>query len=190
MENLKRAILEKGTMIDDRIVKVDAFLNHQIDPKLVAEMGECFYEHFKNKKISKVVTIESSGIAPALMTALKLNVEMIFIKKTNPSTMIDAITTTVHSFTKNKTYSVCMESGYLNEDDTVLFIDDFLANGEAFRGAEEIIKKTGAKIAGVGIVIEKEFQKGHDYILKQGYDLYCLASINTIRNGVITFESN
>lgn len=188
MENLKRAILEKGTMIDDRIVKVDAFLNHQIDPKLTSEMGECFYEHFKDKKITKVVTIESSGIAPALMTALKLNVEMIFIKKTNPSTMINPITTTVHSFTKNKTYSVCMESGYLNEHDTVLFIDDFLANGEAFRGAETIIKQTGANIIGVGIVIEKEFQEGHTYIQEQGYDLYCLASINNIQNGIVTFE--
>lgn len=188
MENLKQAIIERGTLIGDQIVKVDSFLNHQIDPKLVNEMGECFYKYFKDKGITKVVTIESSGIAPAFIAAYHFNVPMIFIKKTHPSTMCNPITSTVHSFTKNKTYTVCMDEGYLDENDKVLFIDDFLANGEAFKGAEEIIKQTKASIAGVGIVIEKEFQKGHEYIINQGYDLYCLASIKCMKDGIVTFK--
>lgn len=188
MDSLKQAIIERGTLIGDQVVKVDSFLNHQIDPKLTNEMGECFYEHFKDKGITKIVTIESSGIAPSFVASLHFNVPMIFIKKTHPSTMKDPITATVHSFTKNKTYTVCMDKGYLNENDKVLFIDDFLANGEAFKGAEEIIKQTKAQIVGVGIVIEKEFQRGHDYILKQGYDLYSLASITSMKDGKVTFR--
>lgn len=188
MENLKRAIIEKGTLIGDSIVKVDSFLNHQIDPQLTNEMGKCFYEHFKDKGITKIVTIESSGIAPSFVASLYFNVPMVFIKKTHPSTMENPITATVHSFTKNKTYTVCMDKGYLNENDKVLFIDDFLANGEAFKGAEEIIKQTEAEIVGVGIVIEKEFQQGHAYIIKQGYDLYSLASIISMKDGHVIFK--
>lgn len=188
MENLKQAIIERGTLIGDEIVKVDSFLNHQIDPQLVNEMGECFYEYFKDKGITKILTVESSGIAPSFVAALKFNVPMIFIKKTHPSTMMNPITATVHSFTKNKTYTVCMDKGYLNENDKVLFIDDFLANGEAFKGVEEIVKQTKAEIAGVGIVIEKEFQKGHAYIVDKGYDLYCLASIISMKDGKVKFK--
>ncbi|NCC55256.1 MAG: xanthine phosphoribosyltransferase [Erysipelotrichia bacterium] len=187
MEHLKQAIRERGALISEDIIKVDAFLNHQIDPQLVNEMGDCFYDHFKEKGITKVVTIESSGIAPALLCAMKLNVEMIFIKKTNPSTMQNPLCASVHSFTKNKTYQVCIDKTYLNASDKVLFIDDFLANGEAFKGAEQIIQQSGATIVGVGIVIEKAFQKGHRYILEKGYDLHCLASIASTKNGLISF---
>lgn len=187
MKNLKDAIETKGTIINDEVVKVDSFLNHQIDCSLVTEMGESFYEHFKNSNITKVVTIESSGVAPSFAAACKFGVPMIFIKKAQPSTMQNPVSYEVFSFTKNKHYTICMEKDYLTKNDNVLFIDDFLANGEAFKAAEVLIKECGAKVAGVGIVIEKAFQKGHQYILDQGYNLCCLASIASIENKKITW---
>lgn len=177
MNKLKKTIEEKGVFINEDVLKVDSFLNHQIDVDLVEEMGQQFYEHFKDAGITKVVTIESSGIAPAYACARRLGTNMIFIKKSMPSTMIDPLYTSVYSFTKQKEYPICIEKGMLAPDDRVLFIDDFLANGEAFKGAEQLIRQTGAQIAGIGICIEKRFQKGHDYIVKAGYDLYSLASI-------------
>ena len=170
MKALKNAIETRGHFINDEVLKVDAFLNHQIDCSLVDEMGNEFYEHFKNKGITKVVTIESSGIAPAYATAIRLNVPLIFIKKTQPSTMIDPAFAEVFSFTKNKTYPICIEKEYLKKGDKVLFIDDFLANGEAFKGTENLIAQAQAEIVGVGMVIEKAFQKGHAYITEKGYD--------------------
>ena len=171
MKALKNAIETRGHFINDEVLKVDAFLNHQIDCSLVDEMGNEFYEHFKNKGITKVVTIESSGIAPAYATAIRLNVPLIFIKKTQPSTMIDPAFAEVFSFTKNKTYPICIEKEYLKKGDKVLFIDDFLANGEAFKGTENLIAQAQAEIVGVGMVIEKAFQKGHAYIAEKGYDV-------------------
>lgn len=187
MKALQEAIETRGYFITDEILKVDAFLNHQIDCNLVDEMGKEFYEHFKNKGITKVITIESSGIAPAYAAAFRLNVPLIFIKKTQPSTMQNPAFAEVFSFTKNKTYPICLEKEYLSADDKILFVDDFLANGEAFRGAESLINQVGATITGVGIVIEKSFQKGHSYITENGYDLYALASIAEVKNKKITW---
>lgn len=188
MNKLEKYILEKGKFIDSNVLKVDSFLNHQIDPVLMKEMGDEFYEYFKNHGITKIVTIETSGIAPALMCALRMDVPLVFIKKTHPSTMSNPLTASVHSFTKNKTYSVCLDKEFISSNDRILFIDDFLANGEAFKGAEEIINQANAKICGVGMVIEKAFQKGHQYILDKGYDLYALASIKKFEDGIIEFE--
>ena len=141
MQALKEAIETRGSIISDKIVKVDSFLNHQVDVRLVTEMGEDFYNHFKDAGITKVLTLETSGITPAFATAIKLDVPFIFIKKAQPSTMNNPVTTKVFSFTKNKVYEICMERDYLSADDKVLFIDDFLANGEAFRAVEnEFIK--------------------------------------------------
>lgn len=187
MNKLKQVILEQGKLIDDDILKVDRFLNHQIDCSLVKEMGEAFWQHFKEKPITKIVTIETSGIAPSIFCGLLFNVPVIFIKKTQPSTMQDPVFSEVFSFTKQKTYTVCLEKEFLTEDDHVLFIDDFLANGEAFHGAEKLIEQCGATIEGVGIVIEKAFQAGHQYIIDQGYDLYALASIASMKEGTIVW---
>lgn len=188
MQLLKEAILKQGKILDGNVLKVDAFLNHQIDPQLTEQMAQTFYEHFRDKGITKVVTIESSGIAPAIMTALKLNVPMVFIKKTTPSTMLHPLSETVHSFTKNKTVTICMDHEYISEEDHVLFIDDFLANGEAYRGVESLMKQAGATIGGVGIVIEKSFQQGHQYIVDSGVDFLALASIKRFENGEIEFN--
>ncbi|MCF0106662.1 MAG: xanthine phosphoribosyltransferase [Holdemanella sp.] len=185
MQLLKEAIETKGRVIDDKIIKIDSFLNHQVDVELVSAMADDLYEHYKDAGITKIITLETSGIAPAFATALKMNVPFVFIKKAMPSTMMNPVTTKVFSFTKNKVYEVCMERDFVSENDKVLFIDDFLANGEAFKACETLIKACGAELKGVGIVVEKAFQNGHKYIVDKGYDLYCLASIDTIKDGKI-----
>lgn len=187
MELLKKAILEKGKIIDGNILKVDAIINHQVYPELMEAMGNNIYEHFKNQNITKVVTVESSGIAPAVFVALRMHVPLVFMKKTKPSTMMDPLTSEVVSFTKNKKYTLCMEREYISKDDRVLLVDDFLASGEAFKGVETIIEQTGATLVGVGILIEKSFQQGHQYIVDKGYDLYSLADIKSLENGEIKF---
>ncbi len=187
MKLLVDAILEKGKILEGNILKVDTIINHQIDPVLMDKIGDEFYHYFKDKDITKVITVESSGIAPALMCALKLNVPLLFLKKTQPSTMNDPLTAEVFSYTKNKQYTLCAEKSFIADDDKLLFIDDFLANGEAFKGVEEIISQTNAQLVGVGILIEKSFQAGHDYIINQGYDLYSLANITSFDDGKITF---
>lgn len=188
MKVLENAILDKGKILENDILKVDAIINHQIDPQLMEALGNEFYEHFKDKQITKVLTVESSGIAPALMCALKLNVPLVFLKKALPSTMINPLTSEVFSYTKNKHYTLCMEKEFLDDQDRILFIDDFLANGEAFRGVENIVNQTNASIVGVGILIEKSFQAGHEYIVNKGYDLYSLADIISFKNGLIQFS--
>lgn len=181
-------ILEKGQILNGNILKIDAIVNHQIDPVLMDQVGDEFYNHFKDKGITKVVTVESSGIAPALMCALKLNVPVLYLKKALPSTMLDPLTSTVFSYTKNKQYTLCAERQYIQDNDRILFIDDFLANGEAFKGVEAIIKQTSAELVGVGVLVEKSFQDGHAYIVNNGYDLYSLANIVSFENGIIQFE--
>lgn len=187
MKLLVDAILDKGKILEGNILKVDTIINHQIDPVLMDEIGDEFYNHFKNKGITKVITVESSGIAPAMMCALKLNVPLLFLKKAQPSTMSNPLTSEVFSYTKNKHYTLCAERSFIDDNDKLLFIDDFLANGEAFRGVEKIIQQTNAELVGVGILIEKSFQSGHDYIVDKGYDFYSLANITSFDDGKITF---
>ena len=187
MKVLVDAILEKGQILEGNILKVDTIINHQIDPVLMDQIGDEFYNYYKDKGITKVVTVESSGIAPALMTALKLNVPLLFLKKTLPSTMGNPLTSEVFSYTKNKHYTLCAERNFIDDNDKILFIDDFLANGEAFKGVEEIVGQTNAELVGIGILIEKSFQAGHDYIVNKGYDLYSLANIVSFENGVVRF---
>ena len=190
MKVLIDAIREKGVILQGDILKVDAIVNHQIDPILMDQIGEAFYDHFKDCNITKVITVESSGIAPALMCALKLNVPVLFLKKSLPSTMMNPVTAEVISYTKNKRYTLCGDRSFINDNDRVLFIDDFLANGEAFRGVETILSQTNAKLVGVGILIEKSFQPGHDYIVNKGYDLFSLANITSFKDGKITFKED
>lgn len=185
MNKLEQYIKENGKVINGEILKVDTFLNHQVDPALMKEIGENFYNYFKKYPINKVVTIETSGIAPALMCAACFGVPMVFIKKAVPSTMSDAYHAEVFSFTKNKTYHISVSKEFLSENDHILFIDDFLANGEAFLGVENICKEAKATIEGVGIVIDKAFQKGHQKIIDKGYDLCSLAQIAALdENGI------
>ena len=154
MKILEDMILERGIAVNEDILKVDSFVNHQVDPELMKNIGNEFAEHFKGQGITKVATIESSGIAPALMTALALNVPMLILKK-QPSKILnqDLYQTVVTSYTKGTSYELTLSKNFISENDHVLIIDDFLANGEAATGAIRLIRKAHATIAGVGILI-------------------------------------
>ena len=188
MKIIEDMILERGIAVNEDILKVDSFVNHQVDPELMKNIGDEFAEHFKGQGITKVATIESSGIAPALMTALALNVPMLILKK-QPSKILnqDLYQTVVTSYTKGTSYELTLSKNFISENDHVLIIDDFLANGEAATGAIRLIRKAHATIAGVGILIEKSFQPGYEKLTEQGIDVYSLARIAKLGEGVIEF---
>lgn len=188
MKILEDMILERGIAVNEDILKVDSFVNHQVDPELMKNIGDEFAEHFKGQGITKVATIESSGIAPALMTALALNVPMLILKK-QPSKILnqDLYQTVVTSYTKGTSYELTLSKNFISENDHVLIIDDLLANGEAATGAIRLIRKAHATIAGVGILIEKSFQPGYEKLTEQGIDVYSLARIAKLGEGVIEF---
>lgn len=190
MKILEEKILAEGKAVDGDILKVDGFVNHQVDPYLMKQIGEEFANHYKEQGITKVVTIESSGIAPALMAALSLDVPMVILKK-QPSKVLndDLFQTVVTSFTKGTSYELSLSQKFINENDHVLIIDDFLANGEAATGAIRLLRKAHATIAGVGILIEKSFQPGREKLLEQGVDVFSLARISKLEKDVIEFIS-
>ena len=177
---LQERILQFGTVPKEGILKVDNFLNHIIDPKLVMELGKELANRFKDTPIDKVLTIEASGIAPALGVALELDVPLLFAKKSIPSTMADGYYTRVHSFTKNKDYDIFVSKQYINKGENILIIDDFLAMGNAILGMKELITQGGGNCVGVGIVIEKSFQKGRDILLKEGLHLESLVRLKSV----------
>lgn len=163
-------------------------MNHQVDAQLMYEMGTYFKEYFKNHNITKIFTIESSGIAPTAMTALQMSLPMVTLKKQGSKILNgDVYQTTVHSFTKGTDYELTLSKKYINEDDNILIIDDFLANGEAALGAARLVENAGAKVAGIGIVIEKSFQPGPKLLEEKGYDVYSLARIARLDKDVIEF---
>lgn len=189
MRELEQAIIERGTVLGKDLLKVDSFLNHAIDTALMEQIGKAFAAHFQNKGITKVVTVETGGIAPAYETARQLGVPMVFCKKTEPSTMQNPVWTEVFSYTKQKPYVICVEEGCFGETDRLLFIDDFLANGEAFKGVQRLAAACCAKLAGCGICIEKAAQKGHDIVVQSGADLCVLAAIDSMdENGIVFMQ--
>ncbi|GAA0076274.1 xanthine phosphoribosyltransferase [Clostridium sp. CTA-5] len=188
MESLHKRILEEGKALSENVLKVDSFLNHQVDPDLMYEMGTYFKKYFEEHKITKIFTIESSGIAPAVMTAMQMNLPMVILKKQGSKILkSDVYQTTVHSFTKDMNYELTLQKKYINEDDNILIIDDFLANGEAALGAARLVEGAGAKVGGIGIVIEKSFQPGPQLLKEKGYDVYSLARIAKLGKGNIEF---
>lgn len=188
MKLLEDKIRSEGIAVNDNILKVDSFINHQVDPELMMEIGKALAEHFEGKGVTKVATIESSGIAPALTCAMALGVPMVILKKQPSKTLNDDLyQTIVTSYTKGTSYELTMSSKYVNENDHVLIVDDFLANGEAATGALRLIRKAHATIAGIGIVIEKSFQPGHDKLTAQGIDVYSLARIKKLDKDYIEF---
>ncbi|WP_066398368.1 xanthine phosphoribosyltransferase [Neobacillus mesonae] len=189
MELLEERIKQDGQALSEHVLKVDSFLNHQIDPKLMQEIGKEFASRFSNESITKIVTIESSGIAPAVMAGLYLNVPVVFARKRKSLTLSEGLlTASVHSFTKNETNEISISKKYVNEDDNVLIIDDFLANGQAALGLIEIVKKSGAHVAGIGIVIEKSFQDGAEKLKELGIRVESLAQIAALSNGKVIFK--
>lgn len=188
MELLKEKIRTEGRVVSEKILKVDSFLNHQIDPLLMQALGQEFAQRFQGEKITKVLTLEASGIAVAIMTALALKVPLIFAKKKRPSTMItQAYFGRVHSYTKDEDVDIMVSKNYLNSNDHILVIDDFLATGEAARGMVEIVEQAGAVLVGVGIVIEKAFQEGGQLLRDSGVRVESLARIAKLEKDMIHF---
>ncbi len=188
MKELKEKILEEGIVIGPEILKVDSFLNQQIDCELIQKIGDEFAEHFKDKNIDKVLTVESSGIAPALATALRLGVKCVFARKKQSLTTGDEVYhSSVYSFTKQVTNELIVSKNFLHEGENVLMIDDFLANGQAAKGMVAIIRQAGANPVGVGIVIEKSFSDGRKVIEDMGLDVKSLARIKSLSNEKIEF---
>lgn len=188
MKLLEEKILKDGIAVSEDILRVDSFINHQVDPVLMAEIGKEFASHFEGHNITKVATIESSGIAPALTCAAALGIPMIILKKQPSKTLnSDLYQTIVTSYTKGTSYELTLSSKFVTSNDHVLIIDDFLANGEAATGALRLIRKSHATIAGVGVIIEKAFQPGREKLEAQGIEVYALARIAKLGAGVIEF---
>lgn len=189
MKLLKEKIKQDGVVLSDSILKVDSFLNHQIDPVLMKEIGDEFVKRFQNENITKILTIESSGISPAVMAGLNLGVNVIFARKRKSLTLVDELyTASVHSFTKNVTNEIAVSKSFINENDHVLVIDDFLANGQAALGLLDIVEQAGATVAGIGIVIEKAFQDGGKLLRNKGIRVESLAEIEKLDNGQVIFK--
>ncbi|MFM0855057.1 xanthine phosphoribosyltransferase [Streptococcus suis] len=190
MKALEARILKDGQVLGENILKVDSFLTHQVDFRLMKEMGQVLADAYRSKGITKVVTIEASGIAPAVYVAESLDVPMIFAKKHKNITMTEGILTAeVYSFTKQVTSTVSIASKFLSPEDRVLIVDDFLANGQAAKGLIDIIQQAEAQVIGVGIIIEKSFQDGRQLLLDAGVPVTSLARIEKFQDGQVVFAA-
>ena len=188
MKLLEDRILAEGNVLSPAILKVDSFINHQVDPVLMQEMGRDIADHFKDQGVTKVMTIESSGISPALFVACELGVPLLILKKQSSAILkTDVIQTEVVSFTKEISYQLTLARKYLSDTDHVLLVDDFLANGEAATGALRLIRKANATVAGLGVLIEKSFQPGREKLNSQGLHVYSLARIAEMDVDHITY---
>lgn len=189
MKLLEDYISEKGRLVGKDIVKVDSFLNHQVDPLLMQAMGKEIKRLFADTEITKVLTIEASGIAIAVMAALELNVPMVFAKKNATKNLSpDVYATTITSFTHGRDYDVRVAKDFLGKDDKILIIDDFLANGAALQGLIEIVNQSGASVAGCAIAIEKGFQDGGKKLREKGYRIESLAIIEGFADSKVLFK--
>ena len=189
MEVLKKRILLEGKALPGNILKVDSFLNHQIDPQLMQAVGREFAARFCDLAVTKVLTLEASGIAPALFTGLALGVPVLFAKKTTAGNMDQqAFSAQVKSYTRGREYTIRVSRTYLNDHETVLIIDDFLAHGQAALGLADIVTQSGASLAGIGIIIEKGFQDGGNLLRNLGIRVESLAIIKDMSDGQITFS--
>ncbi|CAK1240675.1 xanthine phosphoribosyltransferase [Fructobacillus evanidus] len=190
MKELEARIKEDARVLGADILKVDSFLNHQIDPKLMQAMGAEFARLFKDQGITKVITVEASGIAPAVMAGLNLDVPVVFARKSKSRILSDdAYTADVYSYTKQSTNQIRIDKRFLSADDNVLLIDDFLANGQALLGMKALADDAGATIVGAGIVIEKSFQPGRQAAIEAGLtNIHSLAKIDAFEDGQVVFD--
>ena len=186
---LQKKILADGIIKSGDVLKVDSFLNHQIDVPFISELGKIFKKLFASRPVTKILTIEASGIGIACLTAIHMGVPVVFAKKSAGSNMdADVYSTEIKSFTHNKTNHVIVSKKYLNGGDHILIIDDFLANGCALLGLIDIVKKSGATLEGAGIVIEKGFQHGGQEIRDMGIRLESLAIVDSMTDDSLTFR--
>lgn len=189
MESLKQRILAEGKTLGSSILKVDSFLNHQVDVSFLNEIGKEFKKRFADEKVTKILTIEASGIAIACLTAQYFGVPVVFAKKTEAANQdTEVYESEVYSFTRKKSYKIKVSKKYLSAKDCVLIIDDFLAEGKAANGLINIVDQAGASLAGVGIVIEKGFQQGGKGLRDRGVRLESLTIVDSMENGRITFR--
>lgn len=182
--------MQDGRSLPGGILKVDSFLNHQLDPNLMYEIAEEFRRRFAGKKFNKIVTIEASGIAPAIMLGYIMQLPVVFIKKKQPKTMDNMLVSEVKSFTKNRVYTVCISRNFLIPDDHIVFIDDFLAYGNAALGTIDLANQAGATIEGMGFIIEKGFQGGGDRLRQMGYNVQSLAIIDSLDDCKISIRKD
>lgn len=188
MRQLEDKIKTEGRALSNQVLKVDAFLNHQVDPELMQAIGKEFAARFRNHSIDRIVTLESSGIAPAMMTALELGIPFVFARKRKSLTLQDdLVEADVYSFTKQETNRISLSRRFVQPGERILVIDDFLANGEAALGLTQLVESAGATVAGVGIVIEKSFQPGREKLITRGYEVESLARIAKLEVGNISF---
>ena len=190
MEQLKSKILAEGSVLGNGILKVDSFINHQVDPTLMNECGKEFAKLFANLGATKVLTAEISGIAPALTTALHLNLPVVYARKTKPVTMPDQVFLTLApSHTKGRMVELIVSPDYLGRGERVLIIDDFLATGATILGLIRLAETAGAQVVGVGALIEKDFEGGREALSKLGLPVHSLAVISSLENNTITFAN-
>ena len=191
MELLKERIRKDGVVKEGNVLKVDRFLNHQMDVKLFREIGKEFKKRFEGEDINKILTIEASGIGIACVVAEIFDVPVVFAKKTQTKNIAgDVYTTKVESFTHGRVYDIIVSKEFLGEGDHVLLIDDFLANGKALEGLAKLVKDSGAELVGAGVVIEKGFQVGGDIIRSKGIHLESLAIVESMdeKTGEVVFR--
>ncbi len=189
MEQLKKRILSDARIKNGNIIKVDGFINHQIDINLMNEIGKEFKSLFEGEDITKIITIEASGIAVACLAALHFNVPVVFAKKSESKNIDGEVyKTVVTSYTRGKDYTVILEKRHLTSADRVLIVDDILATGKAQKGLLDISQQAGAEVAGIGIVIEKGFQGGGDKLRGAGYNVQSLAIIDSMENNTVVFR--
>ena len=190
MQLLKDRILKDGIVKEGNVLKVDSFLNHQMDISLFEEIGKEFKKRFEGESINKILTIEASGIGIACIAARYFNVPVVFAKKSKTKNIAgDVYTSRVESFTHGRIYDIMVSKDFLNSNDRVLLIDDFLANGCALEGLAELVRNAGATLVGAGIVIEKGFQRGGDLLRSNGVRVESLAIIDRMdESGSITFR--
>ena len=192
MQLLKDRIRKDGKIKEGNVLKVDSFLNHQMDVKLFQEIGKEFKRRFEGEEITKILTIEASGIGIACVAAEVFDVPVVFAKKTQTKNIAgDVYTKKVESFTHGRVYDIIVSREFLGKGDKVLLIDDFLANGKALEGLAELVKKSGAELVGAGVVIEKGFQVGGDIIRSKGIHLESLAIVESMdeKTGEVVFRN-
>ena len=180
MEVLKQRIMADGKCFPGGILKVDKFINHQMDPYLMKQCAVEFIRRYASSDIDKILTIEASGIAPAIMLGLLMDLPVVFAKKKKPSTMDNILTTNIFSFTKQREYQVVISKDYLTPADKVLFVDDFLAYGNAAKGIIELCRQANCELVGMGFIIEKSFQHGREVIEKEGIRCESLAIVDSL----------
>lgn len=188
MELLKEKMLSQTRVVSDQILRVDSFINHLIEPNIMVEIGQEFAYRFRKEKITKVLTIEASGIAIGITTAMALKTPLLFAKKKIPSTLGDYYMSNIYSFTKNEAVAISVAKEYLTAADRVLIVDDFLARGEALKGLTDLVKQADAKLVGIGIVIEKVFQGGGKALRDAGVRIESLIKVSSLANGKVHLE--